>query len=110
MQGLRGIIPAKAPSTLVVFNFAFHACQKVHRTFCVAADPPVMQFFDRERVDVVPAKTPFTFHDHEVGFLENTKMLHDGAAVQSPEVLAKLSSGSSSNFEEVEYFAPSSVA
>jgi len=37
-------------------------------------------------------------------------MLHDGAPVQLPEVLAKLAGGSSSNFEQVEYFAPSSVA
>ena len=97
-------------SRLVAFDFAFHACKQIYCVICVAADPPVVQFFYRERVDVVPAKTPFTFHDDEVCFLENTKMLHDGAAVQLPEALAKLSGGSSSNFEHVEYFAPSSIA
>ncbi len=69
-----------------------------------------MKFFDGERVDVVPSQAPVTLYDYEVCFFENAEMLHDGTAVQLPEAFAQLSGGSLSDFEQVEYFAPPSVA
>jgi hypothetical protein len=47
-----------------------------------------MELFDRERVDVVPSKTPFTLRDNEIRLLENAQMLHYSAPVQLPEVFA----------------------
>src|SRR4029077_12775178 len=69
-----------------------------------------MQLFDRERVDVVPAKTPFTLYDDEICLFENAQVLHYGAPVQLLEPLDYFSGCSCSFFEQVEYLASSGVA
>ena len=74
-------------SRLVTFDFTFHAREQIDRTIRITSDPSVMQFFDRERVDVVPAKTPLTLHDDKIGFFENAQVLHNSASVQLTEAL-----------------------
>jgi hypothetical protein len=78
---------AQVKVELISFDFVFHAGQQVDCAIGVATDPPVMEFFDRERVDVIPAKTPLASHDDKVGFFENAQVLHHGAPIQLPEVL-----------------------
>ena len=70
------------------FDFAFHAGKQIYSIICVRTYPPVVEFFDREWVDVVPSKTPFTLRDNEIRLLENAQMLHYGAPVQLLEVFA----------------------
>jgi hypothetical protein len=52
----------------------FHASEQIDCAARVTTDPPVMQFFDGEGVDVIPAKTPLTLHDEKIGLFENAQV------------------------------------
>ena len=86
------VLPSLTKLWLVSFDFAFHSGQEIDRIVRVTPYPPVMEFSNGERIDVIPAKTPLTLHDDEVGFFENTQVLHHSAAIQLLEVLDQFSS------------------
>src|SRR5437870_11533349 len=82
----------KSPS-ISALEIALHPRQKIDGARRVAADPPIEDLFDRQRIEVVPAQAPFTFHDDQVRALEDIEMLHDRAAIEARKSFAEVARG-----------------
>jgi hypothetical protein len=75
----------------------------------VAADPAIVDLFDRQRTEVVPAHPSLAFHDDQVCAFENAEVLHHRATVELGKAPANVAGGQRLDFQEIEDPAPAPV-
>src|SRR5215207_2103687 len=78
---------------LLYLKIVFEALQKGDRRRSVLVDPSVIDLADGHDVQVVPSKLSFLLNDYQIGFLQNSQVLHDGASVEVAEVRTEVTGG-----------------
>lgn len=88
------------------FKVVLHASEKFSRLRCILTDPSSVDFRDRNYVQVVPPRPPFSLDNNETCPFEHAKVLHDRASIEISEVAAELARRLRLLLQEIKYFAP----
>lgn len=95
--------------TLASFQLSGHTRQQVDGIGGIGTDPPVGNFFDRQRVVVIPSNTPVALDDDEPGAFEDPEVLHDRAPIEIGETRAELARRAPVLLEQVEESSPAPI-
>jgi len=88
------------------FQISFQAVQQGDRIRSIAPDPALMNMFDRQGIEIIPALATNPTHEHKVSFFQHSQMLHHRAPVELAELRAEVTRRLRCIFQRIHHASP----